>query len=123
MLTSHRVSDKLVGGLGTDEANRMLVPAVEIGLDVAHRGTHCVERAAPDGLAGQHAEPGLDHVHPGSAGRGEMKVDVGMLGQPALHRRSLVARRVVENAVKFAAVTARHLLSYFGEADHVFPAK
>ena len=54
--------------------------------------------AAPELLGGQLAEPALDEVQPGG-GRGEVQDEPGVREQPALDRRGLVRRGVVEHQV------------------------
>jgi len=89
--------------LGPYEWGRMTIPLSDIGLDVADQGTDGVERAAPDRLAGEDAEPRLDHVEPGGALRGEVELDRRMLGEPRLYRRGRMRGRVVEHDVQRAA--------------------
>src|SRR5438445_5550119 len=72
---------------GPDERGRMAVPVGDVSLDVANQRTDGIERAAPDRLTRQNAEPGFDHVEPGRALGREVKFDVGMLRE-----RSLVPR-------------------------------
>ena len=89
---------------------KILIPVVDIGLDVSDQRSHGVERAAADGLAGEDAEPGLDHVEPRGAGRREVEVDAGMSLKPCLDLGGLVRRRVVENDMEFAPVVTGNLL-------------
>src|SRR6266481_2912447 len=72
--------------LGPDERRGMRVPCGEVALDVADQGADGLEGAAAHRLAGEDAEPGLDHVQPRSALGCEMKVHLGMPGQPGLDR-------------------------------------
>ena len=104
---------------GPHEWGRMAVPLGDVGLDMANERADRVERAAADGLSGEDAEPGLDHVEPGRALRGEVKLDLGMLLKPDPHRRRRVRGRVVEHAVQgAAAVAAGHALD---EAQEISP--
>src|SRR6266446_10209542 len=83
-----------------DEGSRVTIPRLDVGLDVADESPDGVERAAPDRLAGQDAEPRLDQVQPGRAFRREVKLDRGMLGEPGLHRWGRARGRVVEDDVQ-----------------------
>ena len=58
------------------------------------------EGTAPDGPAGEDAEPRLDLVHPGGRGRGEVERDPGPLGEPGPHGRRRVGTHAVEDAVE-----------------------
>src|SRR5437660_5815937 len=86
---------------GPDERGRMAVPVGDVSLDVANQRTDGIERAAPDRLTRQNAEPGFDHVEPGRALGREVKFDVGMLREPGVDRlvsngwRSCRGRRAV----------------------------
>src|SRR5438094_6233332 len=71
---------------GPDERGRMAVPVGDVSLDVANQRTDGIERAAPDRLTRQNAEPGFDHVEPGRALGREVKFDVGMLREPGVDR-------------------------------------
>src|SRR6266571_7887252 len=121
MLTT--TTDRLLddGGrvFGPYEGCRMAVPRDDVGLDVANQRADRVERAAADGLSGEDPKPGLDHVEPGRALGGEVKLDFGMLGEPGLHIGRRVRGRVVEHDVEFAtAIAAGHALD---EAQEVGP--
>src|SRR5688500_17960988 len=71
--------------LGPHEWGRMTVPLGDVALDVANQGPDRMERAAPDRLAGEDAEPRFHHVEPRRALGGEVKVDLRMRRQPRLH--------------------------------------
>src|SRR5207245_7044511 len=60
---------------GPDERGRRAVPVGDVSLDVANQRTDGIERAAPDRLTRQNAEPGFDHVEPGRALGREVKLD------------------------------------------------
>src|SRR5678815_5514198 len=88
---------------GPDKRCRVSIPLGEIPLDVADKRAQGVEGAAAHGLAGEDAEPRLDHIEPrGPRGR-EVEVDPGMRGQPRLHRGRRVRGGVV--AVSYTHLT------------------
>src|SRR5437899_8865451 len=91
---------------GPDERGRMAVPVGDVSLDVANQRTDGIERAAPDRLTRQNAEPGFDHVEPGRALGREVKFDVGMLREPGVDRWCRMGGGVVEDDVQFAATVA-----------------
>jgi len=109
MLTNCLAHD-LIGCLCPHEGGGILIPVADIGLDVSDQRSHGVERAAADGLAREDAEPGLDHVEPGGAGRREVEVDAGMSLEPRLDLGGLVRGRVVENDMEFAPIVTGNLL-------------
>ncbi len=74
------------------QGDGVLVPVIDVGLDVSNQRSHGVERAAADGLSREDAEPGFDHIEPGGSGRGEVKVHPWMSFQPRLDLRGLVCR-------------------------------
>jgi hypothetical protein len=76
------LGEDLVGGRGPLERSRFGVPGGDIGADGLDEDLHGGEGAAPDGLAGDDAEPGLDLVQPAGAGRGEVEMDVRVRVQP-----------------------------------------
>ncbi|ALA59356.1 hypothetical protein NITMOv2_2951 [Nitrospira moscoviensis] len=92
-----------VGGLaGPDKRCRILVPAVDVALDVFHEGPDCVEGSPANGFPGQDAEPGLHHVQPRCPGRREVEVHARVRLQPRLYLRGLVRGRVVEDDMQGA---------------------
>src|SRR5712691_10256716 len=104
---------------GPYEGRRMAVPVGDVGLDMANQCADRVERAPANGLSGEDPEPGLDHVEPGRARGREVKLDLGMLVEPGLHRRRRMRGRVVEHDVELVApVAAGHALD---EAQEVGP--
>jgi hypothetical protein len=60
---------------------------------------HGAVRAGAQQLVGQFGEPALDEVQPPRAGRREMQDEAGVRRQPALDRRRLVRRGVLEHEV------------------------
>src|SRR3989442_8221254 len=91
---------------GPYEGRRMAVPVGDVGLDMANQCADRVERAPANGLSGEDPEPGLDHVEPGRALGREVKLDLGMLVEPGLHRRRRMRGRVIEHDVELAAPVA-----------------
>src|SRR5438034_5382254 len=91
------------------ERGWMAIPLGDVALDMPDQSADGVERATANRLAREDAEPGLDHVEPGGALGGEVKLDLRMLGEPGLHRRRRMRGRVIEDDVQFAAAVApRH---------------
>jgi len=78
------VADDLVGVFGPGERVGVFVPAVDVGPDGGLEVLDGVEGAAADRLAGDDPEEDLHHVQPAAAGRGEVQLDPGVLGQPGL---------------------------------------
>src|SRR5437879_2503274 len=91
---------------GPDKWGRMTVPIGDVRLNVADQCPDGIERAAPDRLAGENAEPGLHHVEPGRPFGREVKLDVRVLGEPGLDRRRRMGGGVVEDDVQLAATIA-----------------
>ena len=58
-----------------DERPGVGVVERDIGVDRGHEVRHVPEDAPPDALGGQLAEPALDQVEPGRAGRGEVEME------------------------------------------------
>src|SRR5881296_92919 len=98
--TAHRLLDDVRRLFGPDKGSGMTVPVCDVGLDMPDQRRHGVERAAPDRLAGEDAEPGLDHVEPGGTLRSEVEVDLRMPSEPCLHRGRRMRGRVVEDDVQ-----------------------
>src|ERR687897_3043114 len=97
MSTPHRLLDDVRGFFGPNEGRWMRSPLCDVAFDVADERADSLEGAAAHRLAREHAEPRLDHVQPRGALRGEVELDQRMRGEPRLHRRRRVRRRVVEN--------------------------
>src|SRR5262245_9701063 len=96
---------------GPDERRRMIIPGVDVSLDVSHEGPHRVEGAAADRLARQNAEPYFDEVEPRGARRCEMKLHARMRVQPGADGRGGMRRRIVENHMEgMSAVATMHEL-------------
>src|SRR5437667_10582147 len=79
---------------GPHEWGGMAVPLGDIRFELANEGADRVERPPADRLAGEDAEPGLDHVEPRRACGSEGKLDLGILFQPRLHGRGRMRGRV-----------------------------
>lgn len=83
----------------------------DVAVNMPGQGTHGVERASADRLAGQDLEPGLDHVQPRGPGRREEQEHGGMRGKPGLHGRRRVRGRIVHHDVQRApAISVGDLL-------------
>ena len=78
------MGDDLVGALGPGERVGALVPAVAVYPECCLEVFDAVSGAAADRLAGDDPEEDLHHVQPAPAGRGEVHVHLGVLGQPRL---------------------------------------
>src|SRR3989442_13605126 len=117
--TADRLRDDGGRVFGPYERGRMTVPVGDVGLDVANQGADRVERATPDGLAGEDPEPGFHQVEPGRALRGEGKMDRGMLVKPGTNRLRRMRGRVVEHDVQLViAGAARRGLQEGEEGSH-----
>src|SRR5258705_8098966 len=92
--------------LGPHEGRGMTVPLRDIRVDVTHERADGLERRTANGLAGEDTEPRLDHVQPGCAFRGEVKLNLRMLGEPGVHGRRRMRRRVVEHDVQTTSAIA-----------------
>jgi len=84
----------------------MTVPLRDVRVDVTHECADGLERRTANGLAREDTEPRLDHVQPGCAFRGEVKLNLRMLGEPGLHGRRRMRRGVVEHDVQAAPAIA-----------------
>ena len=102
MRFADRLGEDLVGGLDPGERGRAGVPFAGEALDRGGEEADVFEAAAPEGLAGQDAEPGLDLVHPGRAGGREVEREAGVLRQPRMDVGGLVGAYVVEDDVDLA---------------------
>src|SRR3989475_13316138 len=98
--TAHRLLDDVRRLFGPDKGRGMTVPVCDVGLDMPDQRRHGVERAAPDRLAGEDAEPGLDHVEPGGTLRSEVEVDLRMPSEPCLDGGRRIGGRRVEDDVQ-----------------------
>ena len=72
--------------------------AHELARKIAHGG----EDAAGDHVALDPSEPVLDLIEPGRIGRGEVQVDVGMLGEEFTDALGLMGGEVIEDDVDLA---------------------
>src|SRR5258705_9242818 len=106
--------------LGPHEGRGMTVPLRDIRVDVTHERADGLERRTANGLAGEDTEPRLDHVQPGCAFRGEVKLNLRMLGEPGVHGRRRMRRRVVEHDVQTtSAIATRQALHEASDSRHV----
>src|SRR2546422_11487779 len=97
--------------LGPHEGRGVTVPLRDVRVDVAHERADAFERRTTNGLPHEDTEPRLNHVQPGRAFRGEVKLNLRMLGEPGLHGRRRMRRGVVEHDVQGAsAIAARQAL-------------
>src|SRR5256885_13563145 len=87
--------EDLFGGLGPGEWPRVGVPVLDPVTDVGFEGPHALVHAAADHLIGQEAEPPLDLVDPGRAGRRAVQAEPGVAGQPRPDLRGLAGGEVV----------------------------
>src|SRR5215467_12700463 len=104
--TTDGALDDVGRGFGPHEWRGMTVPVDDVGLDVANERADGVEGAATDRLAGQDAEPRLDHVEPRSPFGREVEVDARMRGEPGLHRGRGMRRGIIEHDMQLAAPVA-----------------
>ena len=102
-MTGAAVVEELFSGFGPDEGVAAFVPAVDERADSGDQLFDAAEAAAADGLTRDDREEDLDHVEPAAAGRGEVQLDPGVLGQPRLHVRVLVGGVVVAHHVQLPA--------------------
>jgi hypothetical protein len=54
--------------LRPDERGGVIIPRVDVVLNMRHEGPHGIERSAPDGFPRQDAEPDFDQVQPRGTG-------------------------------------------------------
>src|SRR5690242_12552683 len=94
--------DDLAGSRCPREGFRVAVPVLDVRVDRLDEEAEGGERAAPDRLPGDDVEPDFYLVQPGTAGRGEMKGDTGMIGEPGVHVSSLVCRQVIQHDMDLA---------------------
>jgi hypothetical protein len=78
----------------------MLVVAGHEGIDVIPEPADGCKAGVGERAALQDGEPDLDLVQPRGIGRGELEVDIGMAGEPAL---ALVGREIVDDDVDLFA--------------------
>ena len=71
--TTYGLANDRRGGLGPHERCGVLIPMRDVVADMPDEVLDRSEGAAAYGLAGQDAEPCLDHVEPGGSGRGEVE--------------------------------------------------
>src|SRR6266487_1723610 len=107
---------------GPHERGRMVIPRVDVAMDVGHERAHRIEGSAADRLARQNAEPDFDEVQPRGTSRREMKLHGRMRLQPRAHGGRGMDRRIVENYVKgMAAVSPVHELEKLEEFGRRVP--
>src|SRR5437879_10751393 len=82
-----------------DERFGVVVPVGDPRADRADEFADGAVGASFDPLRGEFGEPALDEVEPGAVGRGEVKREARVAYKPALDRRCLVGRGVVEHDV------------------------
>ncbi len=78
----------------------MVVVVRDEGLDGGNERGDTLERAALEPLRRELAEPPLDQIQPGAAGRDEVQVEARMAPEPALDRGMFVRRVVVHDQMK-----------------------
>ena len=74
-------------GFGPGEWFGVLIISRDEGIDMGSQLCDRSKGGAGERLVGQDREPNLDLIEPGGARRREMKVDVGMAGEPAVGLR------------------------------------
>ena len=104
MLTGspERFANDVGGFLSPDEGSRVLIPVVDVVVDVSDETLDGFEGASTNGLAGEDSEPGLDHVEPRRPLGGEVELNPRVGLKPLLDGGCGVCGRVVENDVKVA---------------------
>jgi hypothetical protein len=70
--------------LGPLERLSVLSVCGDEGVDLVANLPRCGEAGAAQAFAGEDREPDHYLVQPGGMGRGEVKMDIGVLGQPAI---------------------------------------
>src|SRR6516162_290683 len=85
-------------GFGPGKWFGVLIIGRDEGIDMGSQLCDRSKGGAGERLVGQDREPNLDLIEPGGARRREMKVDVGMAGEPAVGLR-LMGVEVVEDDV------------------------
>src|SRR5690242_12802649 len=87
---------------GPHERRGIVIPVFDVVSDVLGESLDRVEGTAPNRSAREYTEPGFNHVQPGRAGRGEMKVHGRMSLQPRQYFRRLVCGGVVQDDVQIS---------------------
>src|SRR6188472_735990 len=98
--------DDLAGGRCPREGFRVAVPVLDVRRDRLDEDAEGGERAAPDRLPGDDVEPDFHLVQPGTAGRGKMKGDTWMLGEPGVDVVAFVCRQVVQDDMELAVAVS-----------------
>ena len=88
------LGEDLVRGGRPCERFRISIPVIDVVADLPNQDRNGRERAAPDGLAGDDAEPGLDLVDPRRPDRREMEMHMRVLFQPRHDVRCRVRRQI-----------------------------
>src|SRR5438552_17590341 len=87
----------------------MVIPRVDIAMNVSDERPYGVERSATDGFPWQDAEPDFHQVEPRGTGRREMELHPWVRFEPCSDRGRRMRRRIVENHVQVpSAVPAMH---------------
>ena len=84
------------------ERLRVLIVGGDEGVDLVANLPRRGEAGAGQGFAGEDRKPDLDLVQPGGMGRGKMKMDIGVAGQPAIVF-GFVRIQIVQDDVNFSA--------------------
>ena len=93
-------------GLCPDERRGASIVAGDEVIDGGPELLGARETGGGKGIGRQDGKPDLDLVEPGAVGRGEVKADVAVAGEPAI-ALGLVGRKVVEDDVDFLARIGR----------------
>ena len=116
-LTAHGLGDDVGRLLSPHEGRGVAIPVIDVVADVLGQGADRIERAPANRLASQDAEPGFDHVEPGSALGGEVKLHSRVFLEPSLDGGSGMSRGVVDNDVQVLFAVAP--LQSFDKAQEI----
>src|SRR5882762_5965717 len=99
MTKSSHTGQDLVSRLRPDERLGYGVAVRNVGKDRGLKRAGAPVGPTFDLFVGEQGEPALDEIEPGRAGRGEVEMEPGPTGQPAVNHRRLVRAVVIQNQV------------------------